>query len=291
MSIRKTVTNMWQMARFLGTRARLRALARVRPDRHPQALLEAWLTPISRGRPSGPVSHWHWSGEERVALYDEGKGPTVLLVHGWEGSALDMRELASAFARAGYRALRLDLPAHGASTGRWTTLAHWARTIRDVTDRAANGELAAIVGHSLGTAACLLAVRDGMKANCAVLLAPPREPRSYFTELSRALGVPDERRDDAMRLLEEMVGPIDEFDSRLVARCVNAPGLVIHDRGDRQVPYEHGQGIADAWPGAELVTIEGLGHRRMLTNPDVIGRVVGFVDAQRYTSPARASRA
>jgi pimeloyl-ACP methyl ester carboxylesterase len=88
-----------------------------------------------------------------------------------------------------------------------------------------------------------------------------------------------------------MVGPIDEFDSRVVARRVNSPGLVIHDRGDRQVPYEHGQGIADAWPGAELVTIEGLGHRRMLTNPDVIGRVIGFVDAQRYTSPARASRA
>lgn len=291
MSMSKSARKIWLTARFLATRVWLQTLARVAPARHERTLLRLWLTPMSRGRPSGPVSHWHWTGEERVALYDEGEGPTVLLVHGWEGSAADMRELATAFAKNGYRALRLDLPAHGASTGRWTTIVHWARTIRDVADRSANGEVASIVAHSLGGAASLLAVRNGLKTDSAVLLAPPREPKSFFMEFSRAVGAPDERRDGALRAFEEMVGPLDDFDAGAVAKGVEAPGLVIHDRGDRQVPYEHGHGIADAWPTAELVTLEGLGHRRMLTSASVIDRVVRFVDARRYDASLRASGA
>jgi len=42
-----------------------------------------------------------------------GDGPTVMLLHGWGGSASDMMPLARAFARAGHRAIVFDLPGHG----------------------------------------------------------------------------------------------------------------------------------------------------------------------------------
>jgi pimeloyl-ACP methyl ester carboxylesterase len=290
-SLTNRATRIWRLARFLTTRARLKVLARFAPKRHDELLLRLWLTPMTRGAPSGPVSRWHWQGEDRVAVYEEGQGPTVLLVHGWDGSANDMKAFASAFARAGYRALRIDLPAHGASTGEWTTLPHWARTIRQVVDQFAPGHVAGIVSHSLGGAATLLSVRDGATADAVVLLAPPREAPFFFSQFAAAFGASDDRRDGALRELEAMVGPLDEFDCRLIASHLSTPGLVMHDRGDRQVPYEHGRGIAEAWPGAELVPLEGLGHRRLLTDATVIERVVRFVEAQRYSSVTGARQA
>jgi hypothetical protein len=40
-----------------------------------------------------------------------------------------------------------------------------------------------------------------------------------------------------------------------------------------------GAAIAAAWPGAELVTTEGLGHRRILRDPAVVARVTDFLAA------------
>jgi pimeloyl-ACP methyl ester carboxylesterase len=45
---------------------------------------------------------------------------------------------------------------------------------------------------------------------------------------------------------------------------------------DPDVPYDHGVEIARAWPGAELVTTSGLGHRAILRDPEVVRRAVDF---------------
>jgi hypothetical protein len=53
--------------------------------------------------------------------------------------------------------------------------------------------------------------------------------------------------------------------------------LVIHDHGDPEVPFEHGARLAQAWREATLRSTEGLGHRRILRDANVIGLTVGFV--------------
>jgi pimeloyl-ACP methyl ester carboxylesterase len=45
------------------------------------------------------------------------------------------------------------------------------------------------------------------------------------------------------------------------------------------VPYTHGSSIAEAWPGAELFTTTGLGHRAILRDPEVVRRTVEFLGA------------
>jgi pimeloyl-ACP methyl ester carboxylesterase len=58
---------------------------------------------------------------------------------------------------------------------------------------------------------------------------------------------------------------------------MTAPVLIVHDRDDSDVPYTHGEEIAAAWPGAELLTTNGLGHRAVLRDPAVIQRTVTFL--------------
>ncbi len=62
-----------------------------------------------------------------------------------------------------------------------------------------------------------------------------------------------------------------------LARSMSVPALIVHDRDDRDVPYAHGQEIAEAWPEAELFATNGLGHRALVKDPAVVGRAVAFL--------------
>ena len=55
---------------------------------------------------------------------------------------------------------------------------------------------------------------------------------------------------------------------------------MVHDRGDAEIPWQHGAAIARAWRGAEMLITEGLGHRRILRDPDVVAATVAFVAAR-----------
>ncbi len=55
------------------------------------------------------------------------------------------------------------------------------------------------------------------------------------------------------------------------------PLLVVHDRHDAEVPLSDGAAIAAAWPGARLLETAGLGHNRVLRDPEVVAQAVAFV--------------
>jgi pimeloyl-ACP methyl ester carboxylesterase len=63
-----------------------------------------------------------------------------------------------------------------------------------------------------------------------------------------------------------------------MAPHVGLPALIIHDHDDRDVSWHEGEAIARAWPHARFLRTEGLGHRRILLDPEVIGRAVRFLD-------------
>jgi hypothetical protein len=66
-----------------------------------------------------------------------------------------------------------------------------------------------------------------------------------------------------------------------VSREVDTPPLlVVHDRDDRETFWRESQDIVAAWPDATLRTTTGLGHRRILREPSIVGEVVDFVIAR-----------
>jgi len=67
------------------------------------------------------------------------------------------------------------------------------------------------------------------------------------------------------------------FSPEQLVRQFAVPGLVIHDEDDRDVPWQQGDALANAWPGAQFVRTAGLGHRRILRDPDVLARVTAFI--------------
>ena len=218
------------------------------------------------------------SGTKRLVAWTWGKGPRVLLAHGWEGTGRDMVPLANALVQRGRSVTVFDMPAHGRSTGRTTTLIEMTDAVTAVAR--ATGTPDAIVGHSLGAAAAILALRDGLPAASAALLAPVAEPWLFLRRLADMLAFSEPRYEGLVAQIERRAGVgIHQIDGATAVRSLGARALILHDPADRQVPFSQAEALANAWRGAVLHPLRGLGHRKLLYATDAIERVVRHVVA------------
>jgi pimeloyl-ACP methyl ester carboxylesterase len=218
-------------------------------------------------------------GRVNLSATSIGDGPTVMLVHGWGGSSVDMSPAADAFARAGWRAVSFDMPGHGRSSGKESSLVEFLHAMQAVSTALGRPDL--IVGHSFGATAAALGINElGLAVRGAVLFAPAPGPGYYVDRFARAVGLPPERTDGMVRHLVERVGrPFESLDALTAARAATVPALIVHDRADREVPFTYAERMADAWRGSRLMPVRSLGHKRLLRDPETIAAAVDFARA------------
>jgi pimeloyl-ACP methyl ester carboxylesterase len=183
---------------------------------------------------------------------------------------------------AGYRVVAFDAPSHGGSDpgpegpGR-STILEFADALAAVV--AANGPAHAVVAHSPGATAAAVAIRRGLAVERAVFVAPMADPLPYTRLFAGRLGFGERVRTRLVDRIERRVGlPLSAFDVPAMAGQVPTPPLLlVHDRLDTETAWSDSAAIAASWPRSRLVTTGGLGHRRILRAPAVIGEVTGFV--------------
>jgi pimeloyl-ACP methyl ester carboxylesterase len=221
------------------------------------------------------IATWRWGSRD---------APAVLLAHGWGGHAAQMRAFVFPLLSAGFRVVAYDQPAHGISEGRLTGLPDFAEVLAEVA--AYHGDIAAVIGHSLGAAAASLALAHGKaRIRAAVLVSPPADMVGYSRRFARWHWMPEPVRRAMQTAIEERYGVLwESLDvTRLAARAAaraKARALVIHDRDDRVVPWTQGAQIAHHWPGARLLSTDGLGHRRILEDERVTRAAADFVSGR-----------
>jgi pimeloyl-ACP methyl ester carboxylesterase len=212
----------------------------------------------------------------RISATTIGAGPTVMLLHGWGGSAADMMPTATALANAGYRSVLFDMPGHGNSAGRESSLVDFLRAMRAVSRTLGAPEL--IVGHSFGGAAAVFGITElGLPVQGAVLFSPAPGPAYYVERFARTVGLPAARTMGMMRLVVERVGrSVESLDALVAARDARVPALILHDPADREVPFAFAQQMSATWTGSRLVERPSLGHKRILRDPGSIAAAVDF---------------
>ena len=217
------------------------------------------------------IAMWRWGSRE---------APAVVLAHGWGGYAAQMRAFVFPLVQAGYRVIAYDQPAHGVSEGRLTGLPDFADVLAEVAG--IHGSVAAVVAHSLGGAAAALALATGKASfKKVVLVSPPSDLVGYSRRFARWYWMPEAVRKGMQAAIEERYGVRwENLEVPRVAPRLSAQALVIHDRDDRLMPWTHGAAVARHWPGAKLMSTEGLGHRRILSDERVTRAAAEFIDAR-----------
>lgn len=213
---------------------------------------------------------------------------TVLLVHGWEGRGSQLAAFVEPLVDRGISVVAFDVPGHGdAPSGRASVVEH-ARAIASVAHHL--GPLHAVIAHSVGGAASLFATRFGLLTDRLALVAPPVSPERFAAGFGKLFDLDDEVQRGLVARLERRYGlRMEDLDVRRDAARFTAPLLVVHDAGDRVVPFDDGRSIAAAARNSRLVTTQGLGHHRVLRAPEVLATIVPFVaDGTRATTLAEA---
>lgn len=207
-----------------------------------------------------PIRAWRW-----------GHGPTVLLVHGWEGRGSQLGSFVEPLVSAGLSVVAFDAPGHGDSPHNRLYLTDLADTVADVAT--ASGPLHGIVAHSFGAAGVLLAgTRNGVTAPRNVFVSPNVIIDDAVHRFSRMVGLDESDRATLEHRLADHTGVgVDALRlANLVGERTAHSALVIHDRDDREVDFEHGERLAALWPNATLHETSGLGHRRILRDEEVL---------------------
>jgi pimeloyl-ACP methyl ester carboxylesterase len=233
--------------------------------------------PRTARMPASAVRHDVYSrGTGPLAAWRSGQGPLVYLLHGWGGSAAQLRGWVAPLVAEGFSVVAFDAPGHGASGGRRSSIPEFARALQAVV--AQHGPAEAVVAHSLGGAALALAMRDGLPVRRAVLVGPPADPVSWTRAFAARLRVgPAALARLQQRTERRLQMRWSDLHVPSLVRSFAVPALVVHDRDDREVPWRDGAHIASCWPEARLVTTTGLGHRRILQDPGVARSIASFV--------------
>ena len=221
--------------------------------------------------PDGRLAAWRFGNPAR---------PAIVVSHGWGGRGAQFRAFVPALLEAGYQVVVFDHIGHGLSEGTESSLIHFMRDIGAVASRieSQGAKVAALIGHSLGAAAAGAWLNNTRREMRAVLVAPPTSMQRYSGWFARKLGLPETLRREMQRRFERRLGHRwDEFELPQSVAGVRAKALIVHDAGDREVAPSSGLALAKAWPDARLLRTEGLGHRAILRDPEVVRDVVDFI--------------
>lgn len=290
---KSTTVRATESARAAGTRTALGVLDRMAPRAAGRWAARIWCTvPDGALRrddrpipglfvPPSTTSTVTLSGRRKVTVETWGEGQPVYLVHGWGGWRGQLGAFVEPLLSRGCRVVAFDAPSHGDS-GPSRHGPHRSTGVEMMdalhTIVASYGPPAGIVAHSLGGAVTAWAIDDGLITVPRLgFVAPTTGPLPYIDLLVRHMGLSARTRSAMLAHLESMLGkPVDRFDARHVDATL-PPTLIVHDLDDKEVPYTEGVELAEAWPAADLVTTEELGHQRILRDPKVLDRVAAFV--------------
>jgi pimeloyl-ACP methyl ester carboxylesterase len=214
---------------------------------------------------------------QTIAGYRWGNsGPVIVFAHGWWSNAGRFAPLAEAVLAAGGQVVSFDAAGHGRSTGWRSSMPEFAASLRAVVSHVE--PVRAVVGHSLGGTATIFALSRGLRAERAVIIASPSDMPSWAHRFRDLMGLSPGVYSRMQRNMERRLRLTwQDLAIPVAARLLDLPGLVIHDVHDPDVPWTEGEAIALAWRDAELITTQGLGHRAILRDPEVIRQVVEFV--------------
>jgi len=218
------------------------------------------------------------SNQKKFSLFKIGSDGSkkILFVHGWSGRGSQFYALIDDLSSKGFQCFFFDAPGHGENPDSFADMPTFIETIKQLDQEM--GSFEAIIGHSLGGMAALNAMNQGVYIKGIVTICSPSSIDGVIFDFAHLIG-------GGTKLIEPLISRIEKkYKRSVIEYSPNAfmsshklKGLIIQDRQDTDVPMRHAIELKNEWKTAQSFFTENLGHRKVLSNPEVLKQVYGFL--------------
>lgn len=203
----------------------------------------------------------------------------VLIIHGFESSAVNFDRYVRPLIKKGYEVLAFDAPAHGRSGGKQITAPLYKKTIVEINKR--YGPVQSFMAHSFGGLAISLALEE-ISHNGEyrlVLIAPATETSTAIETFFNFLQLDPAIRTEFDKVIIKKGGVTPSWYSiRRAMKHIKAKVLWIHDEEDDTTPLSDALKVkAENHPNIEFVITKGLGHSRIYRENKVTKAITEFL--------------
>lgn len=147
--------------------------------------------------------------------------------------------------------------------------------------------MSGVIAHLFGAAATLWMLRqkDAPRIPAVALISGPADVVSQLHAFASVLALPERTVAALFAAFRRRFGlAVEEVVLTGGEAQPRSPALIVHDRGDQRIPFEHAERIAASWPGATLMATTDLGHNRIVRDAGVCEAVTQFLRMHQTTS-------
>ncbi|MEC8090883.1 MAG: alpha/beta hydrolase [Bacteroidota bacterium] len=215
--------------------------------------------------------------QKEIQVYRlQGKKQKVLLLHGWSGRGTQLFYFADELQKENCEVITFDMPAHGQSPGNKTNVLELTYCIQDLNQKF--GPFDAAIAHSMGGFALLRAIKDGLPLQSAAIIGSGDSIKGVFYRFSQQLHFSEKITERMITTVEKQFGTkLETYSSSMSIKEIDIPLLIVHDKDDKEAPYECSITLHDLAPNSQLKLTSGLGHHRILRDPKTVQYIVQFL--------------
>ncbi|QCX39840.1 alpha/beta hydrolase [Aureibaculum algae] len=215
--------------------------------------------------------------QKDVNVYEYGFSKTkVLLVHGWAGRGTQLYEIADKLLENGMMVISFDLPAHGLSSGKTTNMLEAIATIEYLNEKF--GPFEAAIGHSFGGISLSAALAKKTFINKLIIIGVESSNNKFLDLFVKKLKLkPKISELMKAQIRSKFKVDLESLAANTSSKKVTIPTLVVHDIEDYDADVSSAYKIRQNLSNGELLITNGLGHRRILREPKIIGKIIKFI--------------
>ncbi|MDX6263654.1 MAG: hypothetical protein QOH84_5342 [Kribbellaceae bacterium] len=246
---------------------------------------ELWRRPLGRGKVRTVEREVHEAARKEVVegvvtyAWGDGERP-VLLVHGWRSRASRYYAFVERLLELGYSPVSYDAPGHGDTQLKAGTILDHQQIINQLADK--YGSFEGVIAHSLGVPFVLYALREGVQARRVVTISGPAEFGYLVDAFCRELDLDSKVNVKLRKAIERGLFDGDETIWTKYSVSEGATELLaIHNDEDDVVDPGQAPILLKTYGSkAHFLQTNGLGHRRIMIDQEVITEAVGFIQDQ-----------
>lgn len=225
------------------------------------------------------VKGWGWKPLPPGPDTEQTDPRRVLIMHGFESSAVNFDRYVKPLLKKGYEVLAFDAPGHGRSGCKQISAPLYSKTILEINKKF--GPIQSFMAHSFGGLALCLALEkmDHSFDHRVVLIAPATETVTAIATFFRFLRLDPDVLPEFEKIIIKKSGVTPSwFSIGRALKQIRAKVLWFHDVNDDTTPFSDALKVKEKnYPNVEFVFTEGLGHRRIYRDNKVTRSIVEFL--------------